>query len=69
MNLICCDRSVGYAICDRDTPVLTNLSTRCQAASPWYEQLRDQLALQPELGSAGAALTAADVAQLANDLR
>ena len=62
-------RPVAYVICDQDMRVLTDLRTRREAASRWYEQYRHQLALQPELASASAALTNADVAQLVDDLQ
>ena len=62
-------RPVAYVVCDQDMQVLTDLRTRREAASRWYEQYRNQLALQPEVAPAGAALTDADVAQLVNDLR
>ena len=62
-------RPVAYVICDQDMRVLTDLRTRREAASRWYEQYRSQLVLLPELVSAAAALTDADIAQLVNDLR
>ena len=62
-------RPVAYVICDQDMQVLTDLRTRREAASRWYEQYRNQLALQTEVAPAAAALTDADVAQLVNDLR
>ena len=62
-------RPVAYVICDQDMRVLTELRTRREAASLWYEQYRNQLALQPELASAAAALTDTNVAQLVDDLR
>lgn len=62
-------RPVAYVICDQDMRVLTDLRTRREAASLWYEQYRNQLALQPEFAPAAAALTDTDVAQLVDDLR
>lgn len=62
-------RPVAYVICDQDMQVLTDLRTRREAASRWYEQYRNQLALQSEVAPAAAALTDADVAQLVNDVR
>ena len=62
-------RPVAYVICDQDMRESTDLRTRREAASRWYEQYRNQLALQPEFASASIALTDADVAQLVNDLR
>lgn len=62
-------RPVAYVICDQDMRALTDLRTRREAASRWYEQYRHRLALQPGLVASAAALTDADVAQLVNDLR
>ena len=62
-------RPVAYVICDQDMRVLTDLRTRREAASRWYEQYRSQLASLPELVPAAAALTDADIAQLVNELR
>ena len=60
-----CRHLEAYVICVQNMRTLTDLRTRCEAASCWYEQYRHQLAIQPEpVFAAVAALTDADVAQL-----
>ena len=62
-------RPVAYVICNQDMQVLSDLRTRREAASRWYAQYREQLALQPGVAAEAAALTDADVTRLVHELR
>ena len=62
-------RPVAYVICNQDMQVLSDLRTRREAASRWYAQYREQLALQAGVAAEAAALTDADVTRLVNELR